>query len=100
MKYSKKQFGSELKKKLNEEVFDVVKISQWSNKKLIDHTRDIDDELYELLFELSTMDDDPQFEYSEDELLFLANNLIKNDPDALKKTNDLENIDVEDNKSE
>ena len=76
MKYTKHMFATELLKKLNEESFDIIKISNWCNKIYNDHLREMDDELYDLLFELSTMDDDPQFEYSKEELITIAKKMI------------------------
>ena len=69
MTYTKDMFANELLQKLTEEPFNILKISRWCNRKYVDHLREMDDELYHLVSELSTKEDDPQFEYSKEELL-------------------------------
>jgi len=82
MKYTKVRFAKELIKKLSEEPFDVIKISKWCNRVLNDHLREMDKELYDLVSELSTMEDDPQFELSKEELTSLAKKMNKGFPCA------------------
>ena len=69
-------FANELLQKLNETPFNIVNISRWCNRKYVDHLREMDDELYNLVSELSTMEDDPQFEYSREELLSMATKML------------------------
>jgi hypothetical protein len=84
MKYTKHMFGTEFIQKLKEEPFSIVEISRWCNRIYIDHLREMDNELYHFVFELSTMEDDPQFEYSRKELKLIAEKLINNEEDPIK----------------
>jgi hypothetical protein len=97
--YDKQKIGQGLKEQLDIG-YDIVRISRWAFGIYSNNRAVLTEDEEEILEYLFFMEDDPQFEYSENELLFLANNLIKNVPDALKKTNDLKNIDLEGNKSE
>jgi hypothetical protein len=85
MTYTQKDFGLALNKKLKKEPFDIVNISRWCSRIYFDHLKELDDKLYKLIFELSTMEDDPQFEYTKQELESLAEELINNDEDPLKQ---------------
>jgi len=76
MTYTKDIFANELLLKLSEEPFNIVKISRWCYIKYVDHIREMDDELYNLVSELSTMEDDPQFEYSREELVSIATKML------------------------
>ena len=81
MKYTKKMFANELIQKLKEEPFSILKMSRWCNRIYIDHLREMDEVLHYLVFELSTMEDDPQFEYTKEELILLAEKII-NEPET------------------
>lgn len=76
MKITKEHFGEMLSKKLREE-FDTVSLSRWAYQLFIDHQRNIDPELRVLLLDLSRMEDGPEFEYSEKELVQLSMELKK-----------------------
>ena len=94
MKYTKHMFATELIEKLKEQPFSIIKISKWCNRIYIDHLREMDNELYHLIFELSTMEDDPQFEYSKEELRLLAEKLINDAEDPIKQTNNMKSKDL------
>lgn len=70
----------ELKNKLAKK-FDIVEISRWAGRILLNNIRELHPNLEEILELLSRMEDDPQFEYTEEELKQLAEKLIKNDED-------------------
>ncbi len=79
MKYTPVQFGYALLRKVHEKPFDIIKISGWCNHIYMSYIRELDDSLRDLLFELSTMADDSQFEYSQNQLETIAMNLIQNE---------------------
>jgi len=79
MKYNKGTFGLALLKKLNDEPFDIVRFSRWCEQICSANARNVDEELRGILFEISTMEDDPQFEYTKEELQTLAKKLIYED---------------------
>lgn len=83
MKHNKFTFGIELLKKLRKEPFDIVKLSRWCEQLYSNNIRNLDQELKEILFELSTMEDDPQFERTQEELEKLAEKLICEDAEFL-----------------
>jgi hypothetical protein len=95
MKYTKHMFATELIQKLKEEPFSIVKMSNWCNRIYIDHLREMDDELYYLVFELSTMDDDPQFEYGREELRLLAEKLINNEKNPTEQINETQSKELD-----
>jgi len=70
----------ELKNKLAKK-FGIVEISRWAGRILLNNIRELHPNLEEILELLSRMEDDPQFEYTEEELNQLAEKLIKNDED-------------------
>ncbi|AUG54294.1 hypothetical protein [Thalassospira marina] len=76
MKMSKSEFGKMLEKKLNE-THDLVILSRWAFEIFMDHQRDseADDDMQELLLELSSMEDGEEFEFSVEELVALSKNL-------------------------
>lgn len=78
MNISNKEIGNELKSILKPN-FDVVKISRWAYGLIFDKRNLLNSDLTEILKDISIMEDDPQFEYTEDELKFIANVLINND---------------------
>lgn len=70
-----KQFiGRKLKEKLSEG-YDVVNISRWAFH-IFSNTRSLDSELRDILEQLFSMEDDPQFELTAEELTELAEKLI------------------------
>lgn len=82
------QLGKELKFILSQEN-DIVKISRWAFKLFSDNCRDIDSSLREVFECLFSMEDDPQFEFTIEELNILSEMLINNETDPLKKIRDI-----------
>lgn len=83
MKYTNEQLG----KQLNEELkkgYDIVRISRWASTIYCNSLRDLDEMQTDVLAELLRMEDDPQFEYSEQKLRSLATLLIQNEKDPIK----------------
>lgn len=78
MHVSNKEIGNELKFQIKSG-FDVVKISRWAYKLIYDKRDQLDSDITEILKDISIMEDDPQFEYTEKELEFIANVLIDNE---------------------
>jgi hypothetical protein len=76
MKYTKFLFGKSLKKHLDNET-EVSEISRWCYRVLSENLDCLNLSEQELLFKLSTMDDDVQFEFTSEELYRLAENLIQ-----------------------
>ncbi|ERN39813.1 hypothetical protein KR51_00037270 [Rubidibacter lacunae KORDI 51-2] len=74
MRYSKEKFARELKQEIRNG-FDVSRISQWAYMLSIDRHREISPELDRLIQIVAVMDEGPEFEFSEDELVQFANDL-------------------------
>ncbi|MBA3721679.1 MAG: hypothetical protein H0W88_04690 [Parachlamydiaceae bacterium] len=81
---NKKQLGQELIAQLNLG-FDIVKISRWAHKINFENIKNIDSSMHVILQTLFSMEDDLQFEYTENELRMIANNLINNDENPFRK---------------
>lgn len=81
---NKQELGRGLLHQLTQE-YDIVKISRWAFKIYSENCRTIDSRMTEILEILFSMEDDPQFEYSEQELRLLAEKLIANSEDPLKE---------------
>lgn len=73
--YTRQQCGKELKEKIHKKV-DVVDIGKWAYAMYSEHMFDIDDDFQEFLTDLNAMEDDPQFEFSYEELDKIADRLI------------------------
>ena len=75
MAYTREQFGKELKQRLtNKEATE--SIGSWSYTIYMDHLREIDDILEEILTTLNTMELGPEFAFSYEELNQIADDLI------------------------
>ncbi len=85
---TKSQLGEELKKELAKG-FDITRLSRWSYKIFFNNSRELSAELKETLEYLFRMEDDPQFEYSEDELNLLAKKLIDGEENPIKQINEM-----------
>lgn len=85
---NKRELGIQLKSLLSQE-YNIVKISRWAFNIYSNNCRNIDPSMMEILECLFSMEEDPQFEYSEQELRLLAEKLINNEHDALKQINDI-----------
>lgn len=75
MKISMRQLGMMLDTRLRETT-DVAKISRWAYRIYLDNARDIDPEVKNILLDIGRMEDDPQFEYSIDELRDMSSRMI------------------------
>lgn len=84
---NKQELGNQLKSLLIKEK-DIKKISQWAFS-LYSRLRLLDPSMQEILECLFSMEDDPQFEYTEQELKLLAEMLINNVEDPIQKINDI-----------
>jgi hypothetical protein len=75
MRYTLKDFGTDL---LNEvdRGYDVVRIARWAMRLYSDRCRDFDDGVKDAVLEVVGMEDDPQFELTEQELRHFAERLM------------------------
>jgi hypothetical protein len=77
MTYTKKQFGQALEEKLNSG-YDAVRIAQWAyDKVLLAHGRELEDGLWDVLLQITAMEQGPEFEFSESELRALAGEMME-----------------------
>ena len=76
MTYTKKQFALDLKQKL-QHGFDIPKLSQWAYLLSVDRYEEIDSCLDKIIQQIAVMNEGPEFEFSENELLDLANKIIE-----------------------
>lgn len=72
---NKKMIGEELKSELAKG-YDIIKISRWAFHIFSENIRKLDPYSREILEKLFAMEDDPQFELTEDELQDIADELI------------------------
>lgn len=79
--------GEALKSELKKG-FDILRLSHWALKIESNNLRALTPYSRKVLIILLSMEDDPQFEYSEDELWLLADMLINGEEDPLKKIDD------------
>lgn len=79
MTYTRKQFGIELKEKIDHKEL-VSKIGEWSHSVYLQHIDDIDLEFRDILLMLNTMELGPEFAYGYEELLEIADALISGKP--------------------
>ena len=75
MGYTRQEFGLELKEKIKNKE-DVVGIGDWAYEMYFEHMLEIEDDFKGFLKDLSAMADDPQFEFSYEELDQIADRLI------------------------
>ena len=81
---NKKELGEQLKVLLKKEI-DIVILSRWAFSIYSNNCRNLDPSMEEILEYLFSMEDDPQFELTEQELSLLAEMLINNEADPIKK---------------
>lgn len=86
--YSNHDFGRELKIILSKSS-DIIKIARWAEHVYTIYCREFSQELDDVVMALSTMEHGPEFEYTENELRLLAELLINDATDPLKKIRDL-----------
>lgn len=88
MKLTKKEIGEGLKLELKKG-YNISRISNWADDLYLnlrdDHTLELDN----ILSHIDIMDAGPEFEYTEKELKILAELLINEDPNPIKKLDDL-----------
>lgn len=85
---NKQKIGRELQVQL-EKRHDIVGISRWAFQIYSENCRDLDPSCREILECLFSMEDDPQFEFTEKELRLLTEMLMNDEEDPIKKINDL-----------
>lgn len=73
--YTRQKFGLELKEKVKKKI-DPVDIGKWAYAMYYEHMLDLDNDFQEFLIDLNAMEDDPQFEFSHEELNKIADRLI------------------------
>lgn len=88
MSYTNEEIGKQLNKELKKG-YDIVRISRWAFNIFYNHTRELSSSQRNIFEELLRMEDDPQFEYTEQELRLLAEKLINNEEDPIKQINDM-----------
>lgn len=82
---NKRDLGISLRNEIKKG-YDIVRISRWAFHLFNENISSLDPYLTEVLQSLFSMEDDPQFEFSEQELLKLADDLIMQwEQDELKK---------------
>lgn len=88
--FSNREIGKELKKQIDCGL-DIVRISRWAYGIIFDYRDKLNPDLKEILTDISIMEDDPQFECTEEELRFIANVLIDNESfkKKINRINDL-----------
>jgi hypothetical protein len=86
MNYSKKEIGVMLKNELNKG-YDIKRISNWAED-IFFNIPEGSIEHDNILRHLLLMDAGPEFEYSEEELKLLAEMLINEEEDPIKKINE------------
>jgi hypothetical protein len=84
MRYSEKELGQDLKKQL-EKGYNVIYISQWAHNKYIKNRNEPLQSVDNVLQALSLMEVGAEFEYTEKELVYLAELLINGEKDPLNK---------------
>lgn len=75
MSYTKEQLGKELRKKINDQV-SAEQIGKWAFEIYFNYGKDFDSELEEIFQNLFMMEEGPEFEYSKEELMKIANILM------------------------
>ncbi len=79
--------GEALKSELKKG-YDIVRLSRWAFKVYSNNVRALTPCTNNVLQYLFSMEDDPQFEYTEDELHEISEMLIKGEEDPIKKIHD------------
>ena len=72
--FTKKQIGEELKNKFNKK--SIAAIGNWAYSMSLKNIEDTDFQFNQLLLDLGTMELGPEFEYSYEELLVIADKII------------------------
>lgn len=88
---NKQKLGLLLKSILKER-WGILEISRWAFTIFSDNQRSLDSETQEILEALFSMEDDPQFEYTPDELRIISEKMIKNETGILKQIRDIDQV--------
>jgi hypothetical protein len=72
--YSKREFGQALLSEMAKG-FDVVRLSRWAFAVRLEHEREFEEGLDDIVMSIVAMEEGPEFEYSEVELRDLAQGL-------------------------
>jgi hypothetical protein len=88
MEYTKKDFGIELKEQILKGN-DCYRISKWAFEIYINKGLTIENDLDPIILQLVVMEEGPEFEYTNQELSLLADLLINEVPDPLKRIQNL-----------
>jgi hypothetical protein len=75
MKYTRKDFGKDLIRQLRTG-YDVARLSRWAYSVYLERCREMDAGLDELVMSIVAMEEGPEFEFSEQELRRMANELV------------------------
>ncbi|HLB52804.1 MAG TPA: hypothetical protein VJK48_03755 [Chlamydiales bacterium] len=82
--YTSRQLGEGLKENLTDP-YDPIRVAKWADSVHFNHCLELPQELYDIVTSLSPMSFGPEFEYSKEELLILAEKLIDNEKGLLEK---------------
>lgn len=88
MNYSKKEIGKQLSKEIDKG-YNIERISTWACDLFVAYRNKHCLELDDVLNHISLMDAGPEFEYTEQELRLLAEMLINEEKDPIKKINEM-----------
>jgi hypothetical protein len=88
MTYTKRDFGRELNEKISLKN-SVSQIGKWAHSVFFENCRELDYELKDIIEQLLMMEEEPEFEYTIQELQLLADKLINNEKDVLKQINEM-----------
>lgn len=75
MTYTAKDFGMELLDQV-EIGFDVVRIARWAHQKYMDSGIEVEESVQQAILQIVAMEEGPEFEMDEKELIAFANKLI------------------------
>lgn len=88
MNYTNEQIGRALQDEL-ERGYDILRITRWAFSTFYNKIGEFTFDQKNILLTISIMEVDPQFEFSEDELSLIAEMLINNIDDPIKKINEM-----------
>lgn len=94
MKFSKKEIGKALKEELNKG-YNVERISNWADNLFVSKRDMQSPELDDILRHIFIMDAGPEFEYTEQELRLLAEMLINEEKDPIRKIDEMKSKDLD-----
>ncbi|MDA8018469.1 MAG: hypothetical protein MPN21_13590 [Thermoanaerobaculia bacterium] len=75
MIYTKSAFGNALRVQLALG-YEPRRLARWAYAKYLDHANELESGLYDELMKIATMEQDPQFELTKEEIEQLARNLL------------------------